>query len=211
MNPADATLLAVWHVGLRELLLVLAVVIAISGIEDLFIDLMFFGRTLRRRLTIYRRHDRATAHSLRRANPASMADYRAGLGRIGGHRRDAGQSARPAGLPALSGLCRPVSPRPGRVGGRRCDSRSAADNDHLQPAGAHNQADCLNHLWQAVVNHIAGPVSSRPIMVTTCPYRPARFNAPQPRAQSLRLHRRRESPRAAPRRANSLPPPPMPG
>jgi bacteriophage N4 adsorption protein B len=152
MTAADATLLAAWHIGLRELLLVLALGIALSGVDDLFIDLLYFARTLWRRLTIYRRHDRATAQSLRRADPQPIAiivpawDESAVIGAmlanmlarldyphfrvfVGLYPND------PAGLAVVSAIDDPrleaiVCARPGPT----------------------TKADCLNHLWAAVVD-----------------------------------------------------------
>jgi adsorption protein B len=153
MNAADATLLALWHIGLRELLLILAVGIALSGIDDLFIDLVFFARTLWRRLTIYSRHDRATAQSLRSTNPQPMAiivpawDEAAVIGAmltnllsrldypdyrvfVGLYPND------PAGIAAVAAIA---------------DTRLQAIT--CSRPGPTTKADCLNHLWQAVLAH----------------------------------------------------------
>ena len=65
MPYVGSTLFAAWHIGLRELLLVIGIGVAISGLDDLFVDLVFFARSLWRRLAIYSRHPRASAESLR--------------------------------------------------------------------------------------------------------------------------------------------------
>lgn len=153
MGAGDATLMAFWHIGLRELLLLLAIGIALSGIDDLFTDMIFFGRTLWRRLTIYRRHDRATAQSLRRPEPAPIAilvpawDEAAVIGAmltnlltrldypdyrvfVGLYPND------PAGMAVIAGIADP-----------RLESMICS-----QP-GPTTKADCLNHLWRAVLAH----------------------------------------------------------
>ena len=51
--PEPATLLlAAWHLAVRELLLLTALAIAISGLDDLFIDSVYFARTVWRRLAV---------------------------------------------------------------------------------------------------------------------------------------------------------------
>jgi bacteriophage N4 adsorption protein B len=153
MTTADATLLAAWHIGLRELLLLTAVAIALSGLDDLFIDLVYFGRTQWRRLTIYRRHRRASAESLRRPDPAPIAiivpawDEAAVIGAmltnllarldypdyrvfVGLYPND------PAGMAAVRAIDDP------RVAIALCGR-----------PGPTTKSDCLNHLWRAVVAH----------------------------------------------------------
>jgi adsorption protein B len=58
-----------WAVGAlalatREITVFAAVGLLIGGIDDVAIDLLWLARTLRRRLTIYRRHPRMTAQTL---------------------------------------------------------------------------------------------------------------------------------------------------
>lgn len=152
MNPVDATLLMAWHIGLRELLLVLAIAIAVSGVDDLFIDIVFFCRSLWRRLTVYRRHQRATVQSMRRADPARIAiivpawDESAVIGAmlsnllerldypdfrvfVGLYAND------PAGLAVVGGIA---------------DTR--LQTVICTQAGPTTKADCLNHLWAAIVS-----------------------------------------------------------
>ena len=57
---------AVWALALatHELALFAAVGFAIGGLDDLIVDLIWIGRTLWRRVTVYRRYPRATAADL---------------------------------------------------------------------------------------------------------------------------------------------------
>ncbi|GGE16555.1 hypothetical protein GCM10011529_23740 [Polymorphobacter glacialis] len=75
MEDSGPILLAFWHISLRELLFVIALGVTLSGLDDLFIDAVYFTRTLWRRLTIYTRHDRASAESLRRFDPGPIAIF----------------------------------------------------------------------------------------------------------------------------------------
>ena len=143
--------LALWHVVVHELLLLTAFGLALSGVDDLFVDLVFFGRTVWRRLAIYSRHPRATAESLHRPDPGPIAiivpawDEAAVIGAmltnlvrrldypryrvfVGIYPND------PAGLAAARG-----------VGDRRIETVVC------RHPGPTTKADCLNHLWAAVV------------------------------------------------------------
>ena len=146
----DAALVTLWHFGLREALLVVAVIIAVSGIDDLFVDLVYFGRLLWRRLAVYSRFARASAESMRRDTPAPMAiivpawdeavvigDMLRNLTRrldypdygvfVGLYPND------PAGIAAVAA-----------VGDARIEMVMCG-----RP-GPTTKADCLNHLWAAV-------------------------------------------------------------
>lgn len=59
--------------GLKWLALVLAVVICISGLDDLFIDVVYWLRRLWRGLTVYRRHPRMDPELLRQADEKPLA------------------------------------------------------------------------------------------------------------------------------------------
>lgn len=59
----------------HELALFAACGFLIGGIDDLAIDLIWIGRTLWRRLTVYRRHPRATAATLGHAIPGRLAVF----------------------------------------------------------------------------------------------------------------------------------------
>ncbi|MCG9013088.1 glycosyl transferase family protein, partial [Laribacter hongkongensis] len=51
--------LAVYLLGLKYLVLVIAVLLLLFGLDDLFIDAVFWLRRGWRRLTVYRRQERA--------------------------------------------------------------------------------------------------------------------------------------------------------
>ena len=53
-------------VAAREFLLFASVGLLIGGIDDLAIDLIWIGRSVWRRATVYSRHDRVTAQTLAR-------------------------------------------------------------------------------------------------------------------------------------------------
>ncbi len=148
-------LLAGWHVLLHELLLVTAIGLAVFGLDDVFIDLLFFARTGLRRLTIYRRHSRASAQSLRSAAPGPIAilvpawDEAAVIGAmltnltrrleyphyrvfVGLYPND------PAGIAAV-----------GALGDLRLQAVLC------RHPGPTTKADCLNHLWAALERHEA--------------------------------------------------------
>jgi adsorption protein B len=155
MTDLTAGLLAFWHVGLRELLLVTAVLIALSGLDDLFIDFVFFGRTLWRRLTVYSRHPRASAESLRRPDPAPIAiivpawDESAVIGQMLTNLLDRLDYPR---YRVFVGVY-PNDPS------TRAAIAAVADH-HVQTVvcgdpGPTTKADCLNHLWTAVLAHEA--------------------------------------------------------
>jgi adsorption protein B len=65
--------MAIWQLALRELLIIIAIGVLLSGLDDLFIDTVHFSRSLWRRQTVYRRHVRASAESTRRRDPAPIA------------------------------------------------------------------------------------------------------------------------------------------
>ncbi len=148
-------LLFICHALVVQALWLVAVGIAISGLDDLFIDLVFFGRSLRRRLTIYRRHPRATAQSLRSATPAPIAiivpawdeadvigamlaallrrlDYPCYRVFVGLYPND------PTGMAAVAAIGDP------RIQAVMC-----------RRPGPTTKGDCLNHLWRAVAAHEA--------------------------------------------------------
>ena len=153
MFDTGIALLAVWHIAVREILLLTAVGLAVSGIDDFFIDMVFFARTLWRRAAVYTRHHRASAESLRQPDPAPIAiivpawDESAVIGAmlsdlvrrmdypryrvfVGVYPND------PAGILAIAG-----------VGNHRIQMALC------RRPGPTTKADCLNHLWHAVLAH----------------------------------------------------------
>ncbi len=153
MEDVGLATLAVWHVMLREAVLIAAVGVGLSSLDDVFIDLVFILRVIWRRLFVYTRHDRATVETLRRPDPAAIAiivpawdeadvigamladltrrlDYPRYRVFVGVYPND------PRGITAVQGV---------------------ADH-HIQMVicsrpGPTTKADCLNHLWAAVTAH----------------------------------------------------------
>ncbi|KPF65489.1 hypothetical protein IP88_13410 [alpha proteobacterium AAP81b] len=145
-------MLASFHIFVREALLFVALGILLCSLDDLFIDAVWIGRSLWRRLTVYRRHTRATAESVRRADPGVIAifvpawdegdivgamlrrltatlDYPRYRVFVGVYPND------PVTLAAVRG-----------VGDRRIETVVCT-----RP-GPTTKADCLNHLWRALVD-----------------------------------------------------------
>ena len=144
--------LALLHGGAREMLAFSAVGLALSSLDDLFVDAVFLSRLTLRRLTVYRRHPRA--HADRLARPVGVMaiivpawdeaavigamlrdltrrlDYSAYRVFVGVYPND------PATRAAIMAVGDPrielvVCTRPGPT----------------------TKADCLNHLWRALVAH----------------------------------------------------------
>lgn len=154
MTAAFASIFALAHVLLTEATLLVAVLFLVSGIDDLFIDTVYFSRILWRRLTIYRRHSRADAEALiGRTPPAPIAilvpawDESAVIGSMLQHllatldypdyRVFVGLYPNdPAGQAAVAA-----------TGDRRVQSVLCS-----RP-GPTSKADCLNHLWGALERH----------------------------------------------------------
>ncbi len=135
----------------RELTLFAAIGLLIGGIDDLLIDLLWIGRTLRRRLTIYRRYPRMTAQSLPPPDhPGRFAIFVAAWKEeavIGDMLRGALATLEHADYriyvgtypndPETSAAVRAVGdPRVRLVGGRL--------------PGPTTKAECLNRLWHAM-------------------------------------------------------------
>lgn len=151
MAAIDATLLTLWHLGLREALLIVAILVAISGLDDLFIDLVFFGRSLWRRMFVYSQHARANVESLRRSDPAPIAiiipawEEAAVIGAMLGNllsRLDYPDYRVFVGL-------YPNDPAGAAAVARISDAR--VGTVVCRHPGPTTKADCLNHLWAAVV------------------------------------------------------------
>ena len=146
---------SIWQLALRELLIIVACAVLVSGLDDLFIDGVYFTRTLWRRQTIYRRHVRASAESIRRRDPAPIAII-----------VPAWDEAAVIGAMLTDLVTRLDYPRyrvfvglyPNDPAGQ---AAVAAVADHHVEAvicarpGPTTKADCLNHLWRALVTHEA--------------------------------------------------------
>ncbi len=142
---------SVWQLVLRELLIIVAIGVLLSGLDDLFIDCVFFARSLWRRGTVYRVHRRATAESIRRRDPAPMAII-----------VPAWDEAAVIGAMLTDLVSRLDYPRyrvfvglyPNDPAGQA--AVAAVADHHIQSVictrpGPTTKADCLNHLWQAVL------------------------------------------------------------
>ena len=64
---------ATLFVTIREFIMVVAIGVAISSLDDLLVDLIYIARFCWRRLFVYTRHPRARAVDLRRAEPGWIA------------------------------------------------------------------------------------------------------------------------------------------
>lgn len=145
--------LSIWQLALRELLLIVAFGVLLSSLDDLFIDIVYFTRTFRRRHTVYRRHRRASAESIRQQNPAPIAII-----------VPAWDEASVIGTMLTDLVARLDYPRyrvfvglyPNDPGSRA--AVAAIADHHIQMVicdrpGPTTKADCLNHLWRALVAH----------------------------------------------------------
>lgn len=155
MMHAVLAVAAVWHIVTRELLAIAAGGIALSTLDDALVDLAWFGRSAWRRCFVYTRHPRAAAADLPASEggwmaiivpawdeAAVIADMLADLtGKldyvryrvfVGVYPNDPATAARVAsvGDPRIAVV---TCTRPGPT----------------------TKADCLNHLWRAVVAHEA--------------------------------------------------------
>lgn len=135
----------------RELLLLAAIGIALMGIDDLFVDAVFLGRRAWRAATIRRRHPVIRAEAMGTANPAPMAilvpawDEGAVIG------------------PMLRGLLATfdypayrvfvgVYPNdPATLAAVRAVRDRRVEIVPVARPGPTTKADCLNHLWRAVL------------------------------------------------------------
>lgn len=145
--------LTLWQLALREVLIIVAVGVLLAGLDDLFIDFIYFVRIGWRRLTVYRHHARASAESIRGRDPGAIAiivpawDESAVIGAMLGdlvNRLDYPRYRVFVGL------------YPNDPAGHA--AVMAVADHHIQPVictrpGPTTKADCLNHLWRAVVAH----------------------------------------------------------
>lgn len=153
MTDVALMLAAGFHVAVREALLAVGLGILLCSLDDLFVDGLWLWRSLSRRLTVYRRHARACAEDLRRPDPGAIAiivpawdesaviaamlrdllarlDYPRYRVFIGVYPND------PATLAAVLS-----------VGDRRVQAVVGRRD------GPTTKADCLNTLWQALVDY----------------------------------------------------------
>jgi adsorption protein B len=153
MAEAATLALTFWQLAVRELLIVIAAGVLLSGLDDLFIDAVYFARNFWRRHTVYRRHRRANAESIRRQDPAPIAII-----------VPAWDEAAVIGTMLTDLVTRLDYPRfrvfvglyPNDPAGQA--AVAAIADHHIQPVicdrpGPTTKADCLNHLWRALVAH----------------------------------------------------------
>lgn len=157
MHDPSTLLFIVAHLSLGQIILVLALVMAVSGLDDLFVDLVFVGRAAWQRLRVAHSQPRPDLAMLRSVPAAPMAiiipawdeaavigamltrllatlDYPAVRIFVGVYPND------PASIAAVGAI---DDPRLSRV----VCSRS----------GPTTKADCLNHLWRALLaDEVAG-------------------------------------------------------
>ena len=151
MPDAGPFLLAAWHVALREILFIIAIGVAISGLDDLFVDLVFFARTLWRRLSIYSRYPPASAESLRRADPAPIAiivpawDESAVIGAM------LANLVRRLDYPRYRVFVGLYPNDPAGIAAVAAVEDWRIESVICRRPGPTTKADCLNHLWAAVV------------------------------------------------------------
>ena len=145
--------IAMLTVATRELLFVVAIGFVVSGIDDLAVDVAHLWRAGHRRLTIYRRHPRATAEGMRRAEAGPMAiiipawDESAVIGAMLAHltasldhpdyRVFVGVYPNDPATRAIVAAASELDPRIAMAG--------------CTLSGPTTKADCLNHLWRALL------------------------------------------------------------
>jgi adsorption protein B len=146
---------------LTEAALLVAMLFLISGLDDLFIDATYFGRSLWRRLTVYRRHARADVQSLMSGAPAAppgpIAIFVPAWDEsevIGDMLRHLTATLDYPDYRVFIGLY-PNDPK-----GQAVVAAVAAADRRLQAVrcawpGPTSKADCLNHIWAAALRHEA--------------------------------------------------------
>ncbi|HPU16068.1 MAG TPA: glycosyltransferase, partial [Polymorphobacter sp.] len=151
MTESGLVAATVLHLFTREWLAIAAFGIAVSSLDDLVIDALFFGRWSWRRTFIYRRHDRAFAEDLVRADPGWMAiivpawDEAAVIGTM---LRDLTARLDYPHYRVFVG----VYPNDAAT----LDAVTGVGDGRIQPVvcrmpGPTTKADCLNHLWRALL------------------------------------------------------------
>ncbi len=155
MTGADVGLaaLALWYVLLHESVTIVAVAVLICGCDDLFIDIVYFGRSLWRRAFVYTRHDRATAQSLRRPDPQPIAIIVPAWDEaqvIGAMLTDLTTRLDYPFYRVFVGIY-PNDPK-GMTAAAAVQSERVEMVICSHP-GPTTKADCLNHLWNALLDH----------------------------------------------------------
>ncbi|WP_416907878.1 MAG: glycosyl transferase family protein [Polymorphobacter sp.] len=152
----EALLLA--QLLLAEAALLTALLFLLSGLDDLFIDGVYFARSLWRRLTVYRRHPRADVQSLIGRTPAApIAIFVPAWDEsavIGDMLRHLTATLDYPDYRVFIGLY-PNDPK-----GQAIVTALAAHDSRLQAVrcarpGPTSKADCLNHIWAAATRHEA--------------------------------------------------------
>lgn len=155
MTSVALALAAGWHVATRELLGIAALGIAVSTLDDFVVDLAYFGRAAWRHGFIYRRHRRAAARDLpwtERGWMAIIVPARDEAAVIGAMLRDMTGRLDYPRFRVFVGVY-PNDPATAAEIARVGDPRVAAVT--CTRPGPTTKADCLNHLWRAVVAHEA--------------------------------------------------------
>lgn len=139
---------------LAEAALLVAVLFLVSGLDDLYIDIAYFMRSLWRRLTVYRRHTRADVQSLMgRTPPAPIAIFVPAWDEsavIGAMLRHLVATLDYPAYRVFIGLY-PNDPK-----GQAAVAAAVATDSRLQAVrcarpGPTSKADCLNHIWAAAL------------------------------------------------------------
>ena len=146
---------AVLHVGTRELLTLAALGIAVSSLDDIAVDLIYFARNAWRHGIVYRRHARVCAEDLIGSDPGWMAiivpawDESAVIGAM---LRDATRRLDYPRYRIFVGSY-PNDPETRAAVAAVGDAR--IQQIVCTKPGPTTKADCLNHLWRAVVAYEA--------------------------------------------------------
>lgn len=63
----------IWFYGLKVIAITLAVIMFISGLDDFFIDVVYWVRRIKRKLSVYRRYSRMSYRELYKLDEKSLA------------------------------------------------------------------------------------------------------------------------------------------
>ncbi len=143
--------LALLHGTARESLRVAASGLAFASLDDLVVDAVFFARFGWRRATVYRHHTRARADTLSAATPAAMAIIVPAWDEarvIGAMLRDC---TRRLDYPNYRIFVGVYPNDPATQAAVRAVSHGRVEMVVCTRDGSTTKADCLNHLWRAVL------------------------------------------------------------